>query len=261
MWGGLDVIVKPPLRRADIEAITVIGSGDYEAIFINLPRCLQPYIHRLAETGDVEAFLEEASQLPENYLAALIKGHETFFRLLPRVSRGREIMCYSPNPTQEEIRATLELPKLILHDTITETMSLEQWMSLIEEMIESTKNKLREEADYLLREARRFRHSACISNPEAAVNLKKLLQHEAPTRIIYTSLPYAYTPLQTLLRLYQRKPLQATQAQKYIKQHIEFIQRYVIPQGLDQAFENWTTRQLKWLIHNPRKTKQTSHET
>ncbi|GBC70894.1 hypothetical protein HRbin02_00667 [Candidatus Calditenuaceae archaeon HR02] len=264
---GIDLIVKPPLRRAAIEAITVIGSGGYEAVFLNLPRSLQPYIPKLAEEGDVEAFMEEAkeaTQLPENYLKALLRGHETFFKLLPRVSSGREIICYSPNPTHEEIRATLELPALILRDTITETISLERWLSLIEEMIESTKNKLREEAAYLLTETRRFRHSACICNPEAAVNLKKHLQKKAPTHIIYTALPYAYTPLQILLRLYQQKPVPASQAEKHIKQHLKFIQKHVIPQGLDQAIENWTTQQLKWLTDDPQKhqTKpQTTHET
>lgn len=256
VWGGIDLIVKPPLRRAAIEAVTVIGAGAYEAVFINLPRCLQQYVSKLAETGDVEGFIEEArtgSGLSESYLTALVRGHESFLRLLPRVSGGREIICYSPSPTDEEIRAALELPSLILRDSVTMKVSLERWLSLIEEMVESAKSKLEEEVDFLIGEAGRFRSSACICDPGAAVSLMKLLQKRAPTRILYTGLPYRFTPLQTLLRLYRHKPPPAGEVEKHIKQHLRFVQKYVVPLGLEDGLEAWTEKELKWLRGRPDK--------
>ncbi len=256
VWGGIDLVVKPPLRRADFEAITLIGAGEYEAIFLNLPRCLQRHVTKLAETGDVEGFIEGAktgSGLSESYLTSLIRGHETFLRLLPRVSAGREIICYSPNPTDEEIRATLELPSLILRDSVTKTVSLEQWLSIVEEMVEFGKSKLEEEVEFILREAGRFKSSACICDPGAAVSLKKHLQKKTLTRILYTVLPYRFTPLQTLLRLYQQKPLPASEVEEHVKQHIGFVQKYIVPLGLEEGLEAWTEKELRWLQGRPDK--------
>ncbi|MEM0482623.1 MAG: hypothetical protein QXM16_07055 [Nitrososphaerota archaeon] len=248
--GGIDLVVKPPLRRAAIEALTVIGAGEYEAIFLNLPRCLQQYVSKLAEEGDVEGFIEVAktgSGLFESYLTALIRGHEGFLRLLPRVSVGREVICYSSNPTDEEIRAALDLPSLILRDSVTMTVSIDRWLSLIEEMVESAESKLEEEVDFLIREAARFKSSACICDPAAAVSLKKHLQKRAPTRILYTALPYRFTPLQTLLRLYSQKPPPVSEVEKHIKQHLKLVKKYVIPLGLEEGLESWTAHELRWL--------------
>ncbi|MEM1533786.1 MAG: hypothetical protein QXF51_00715 [Nitrososphaerota archaeon] len=249
--GILDLIVKPPIKRAAIEAVTLIGAGGYEAIFINLPRSLQPFIWRLTEHGDVEGFIREAEHsigLGESYLSALVRGHEYFLRHLPKISQGLEIICYSTNPTEADICITFELPSLILRDSIIEDISLDRWLELIKEMRGSAEKALREEAEFLVEHAGRLGLSACICNPEAAADLRRLLQTRITSRIIYTALPYCFTPLQTLLRIYSRKPPHPSEVEKYLKQHIRFVQQYIIKLGLDEGLEAWTRKELGWLI-------------
>ncbi|MCS7146431.1 MAG: hypothetical protein RMJ28_01020 [Nitrososphaerota archaeon] len=250
----LDILVKPPLKRSAIEAIKIIDEGGYEAVFLNLPRCLQPYIDGLTELGDLDDFMKTAQERPnlnESYLAALLRGHEDFLRLLPRVALTKDIICYVPNPTGEEIQTYLELPSLILRDSLTGAVSTSRWIEIVEKMRLSSNRKAEMEAEFLARETMCYGAAVCLTEPEAAVGLKRLLQTRVHTKIIYTALPYAFTPLQTLLRTIRNRPPTISEIEQHAKKHIHFVKNYIIPFGLEEGLEKWTETQLRWLMGPP----------
>jgi hypothetical protein len=237
------VVSKPPTRRAGLEALTIIGGAEYGAILLDLTRILQRSVERLVSEGE-PGWLED--QLHADLaLSAAAKGHETLLKLLPRFAAGRPVYCYAPDPSERERRFQEELARLILRDSITGRISLEEWRELIVEARRASDLGLAEQALYIIGIARRFEAIVCVSDIVKAQPLKRELQKVAETRIIYAGLPHQHTPLQSLI-LSRREPSEH-EIVEAVKQHIKLIRDYVIPLGLEQGIEEWAATRLRWL--------------
>lgn len=245
----INLIVVPRLKRAAYEAITLIGSEHYEALFINLPRSLQPHIRQLIQTGDLDTFLSNARRVivDESVLTLFLRGYEDFLRLLPRVSTAKEVICYSADPSETEIHLYREIPALTLRDSISAAISIDRWTELIQKMLESAQTRLSDEARFIALRAENYKLSACICNPESAASLKRILQKFHKARMIYTVLPYTFTPLQELLRTASRHPLTEYEIREGIERHIRFVRNFIIPKGLEEGLEKWIERESSWL--------------
>jgi hypothetical protein len=247
MRARVDLVAKPPTRRASLEAIEALDNPEYGAIFLDLPRSLQRSVERLISTGEPGP-LEEQLQA-DLALSAAAKSQETLLRLLPRVAVGRTIYCYAPYPSESERRLYAELARLLLRDSIMGRVSAEEWRSLVGEARRAAAHAVAEQALYILGIAGRFEAAVCVSDIVKAQPLRRELQRAAETRIIYTGLPHHHTPLQTLI-LSRREPSDR-EIIETVKQHIGLIRNYVIPHGLEQGVEEWADKKLRWLGLGP----------
>lgn len=241
----IDVVSKPSTKRAGLEALTIIGGPEYGAILLDLPRSLQRSVERLVREGELDLLEEQLHA--DLALSAAAKGHETLLKLLPRFAAGRPVYCYAPDPSERERRLQEELARLLLRDSITGRISVEEWRELIGDARRASDIGLAEQALYILAIARRFEAIVCVSDVVKAQPLRRELQRAAETRIIFTGLPHHHTPLQSLI-LSRREPSEH-EIVEAVKQHIKLIRDYVIPLGLEQGIEEWAAKRLRWLSH------------
>ncbi|MEM1966602.1 MAG: hypothetical protein QXO86_01845 [Nitrososphaerota archaeon] len=248
---AIDILAKPQTLRAALEASTILGKDDYDAIFLNLPKSLQSMVDELVEGKDLKSLLNEvvtSFASGRYYFPVFMRGNEFFLSLMPRVARGRDVICYLSDLSEAEKKILDELQTLLLRDTLRRTVNVADWLRLINEMKLASEARALEEARFLVQKTSLHDVSVVVCNPENAVSLKKNLSPYAATRLIYSGLPYSFPPLQTLLRTQTRRQTSEKEALRHIQEHLKFIHDYITPLGLEEGLESWARHELYWLL-------------
>jgi len=90
------LLVKPPTRRADIEALESVRRLRPQAILLNLPESIEGVLNDYGKGNlDYEGFIDSLyEKLPEPK-GAWIKEYEVFLRELPSIGELADIYCYT----------------------------------------------------------------------------------------------------------------------------------------------------------------------
>ncbi|MEM0444671.1 MAG: hypothetical protein QXY54_01680, partial [Nitrososphaerota archaeon] len=78
---AIDILAKPQTLRAALEASTILGKDDYDAIFLNLPKSLQSMVDELVEGKDLKSLLNEvvtSFASGRYYFPVFMRGNEFF---------------------------------------------------------------------------------------------------------------------------------------------------------------------------------------
>lgn len=243
------IIVKPPTKRGAEETRQLLSRSDHEALFINLPRSVDPVLTEFMLDGDMERFISRLRSLDDlpDPKGSFISGMESLIAELPRIAGDRPVFCYgSTRGARESTELSIKAALLTLHDSLTSSVSIEKWRSLIEEEAERSHRWVGEEADYIISEAEPYRSVVCVSGFEGRF-IKRFLSGASETWIRYAGTPYHFSPLEVLKRRALLGEVSDGEIEALVKQHIEYVRELVIPRGLEEGAEEWSRRRLYWL--------------
>lgn len=247
--GSIYVIVRPPTKRATIETVKFLEQLEFDVVFIDLPREFECYISDYLRHKNFDVFIKKISEIMpvEMVPASAIRGYEDLLRALCYLSHGRPIYCYVSNlKNRIETEFAYLSAQLVLHDIITEKISIDKWVNLLSLSISNFDKWIKEEAEYIAYESSMHNIAICIAGYDGSA-LKKQLSNYCESWIKYTGQPFHLPPLQTLIRMMSMRKATQQEIVRLIKEHICFIRDFIIPYGLEDGLELWSRKKLYWL--------------
>ena len=244
----LGFLVKPPLPKSSKEAAKHIH-GDYEALFLNLPKTIDHLVAEIPYGLEYEQLVEEVRRkklLPEP-VEAWLKDSKPILQKLKEMGDKILTYCYKdPVSFEQGVRTSHNILLLTLRGRIRGKVEVEKWLEQLKWEIEETEKALEREGETMESEAEDYDKSICISGFEGKY-LRKKLSEKFKTWIKYVDQPYAFTPLEILRRkLTTQGEVSEEEARELIEEHIRFIHDYVLTNELDEAYLKWAREKLYW---------------
>lgn len=243
------LLVKPPTKRADAEALEVVLRLRPQAILLNLPENIEDIVYRYSKGRlDYDEFIESIyERLPEPK-NAWIKDFEVFLRELPSIGGLADIYCYTDTELfNQEAATSIEIALLAIKSVIREKIDVEEWMRILEKSIVREAEKRGREFSKILDVIQDYERVICISGFEGKYIKKGLEEAGVKSWIKYLGMPYHFTPLEILKRLIMLDRIDKELFSKLIKEHIRFLREYVYYMSYTEAVEKWVREKLYWL--------------
>ena len=245
----VEILVKPPSRRAAREALEKIRENKPQAILFNLPENVGDLIVELASgIINYEEFLEEAKdRLPEPS-AAWFKGYEEILKSLSKI-RGRfDVYCYGDAAAfKVSAEHSVQLALLSLRSMVTGRVDVEEWLKVLGEGAKLWKIASEREAEKVADISTNYDKSICISDYMPAHLRSRLKLRGVKLKVRYLGQPYHFTPIEILRRKLARGSVDEKEAEELIKEHIRFVREYLYRKPLPEAVEEWSSRKLYWI--------------
>lgn len=242
------VAIVPPLRSSSKKAAELIKSQRYDVVFLDFPRNLQPIIAdhvwgRISLSQMLEKIKAE-KLLPEP-LGAWLYLNEPILEALACICR--EVYCYSDVDHYHMLaEAAVKLANLTARAGAVERVDAEEWMHILKECKKLDASTF--EAEYIAIKARGC--SLCLAGLGGWKIAKHLRGMGYQVQLRCVERLYILKPLETLEALMEQNKLSPVEAEKLIRQHINFIRCYVLTsENLDEAYSKWVRSQRKLLIH------------
>ena len=253
----VEILVKPPSRRASEEALRELRRSRAQAVMLNLPENINDLVQDLI-LGAIEYddFLEGVEKRLPSPASAWIKGYEQILLKGFRLSRLPEVYCYGDVMTfKVEAEEAIQLTLLTLRSMVTNRVDIEEWLRILQE-----RSRLREvssvrEAEKVADVSIRYEKTVCISDRTPSHIKSKLEEEGIRPRVHYLGQPHHFTPLEVLNRALNRRRVSREELETLIKEHIEFIREYIYRKPMLEAIDEWSMKKLYW-IPRPAERKQ-----
>jgi len=243
------LLVKPPTRRADIEALESVRRLRPQAILLNLPESIEGVLNDYGKGNlDYEGFIDSLyEKLPEPK-GAWIKEYEVFLRELPSIGELADIYCYTDTESfNQEASTSIEVALLTIRGIIREKIELKEWVNVLKKSALRETEKWGKEFSKILDIARSYDRVVCISGFEGKYIKRRLDHFGVKSWIRYLDQPYHFTPLEILKRLILLDRVDEELFGKLIKEHIRFLKEYIYRMPYTEAVEKWVGERLYWL--------------
>jgi len=243
------LLVKPPTRRADIEALENVRRLRPQAILLNLPENIEEVLNDYSRGKlDYEEFIDSLyEKLPEPK-GAWIKEFEVFLRELPSIGELADIYCYTDTESfNQEVSTSMEVALLTIRGIIREKVEVKEWINVLKKSVLREAEKWSREFSKILDIARSYDRVICISGFEGKYIKRRLDDFGVKSWIRYLDQPYHFTPLEILKRLILLDRVDEELFSKLIKEHIRFLKEYIYRMPYTEAVEKWVRERLYWL--------------
>lgn len=243
------LLVKPPTRRADIEALENIRRLRPQAILLNLPENIERLIDDYSKGNlDYDDLMESLyEKLPEPK-GAWIKEFEVFLRELPSIGELVNIYCYTDTESfTQEANTSIEIALLSIRGIIREKIELKEWINVLKKSVLGEAERWSKEFTKILEITSSYDRVVCISGFEGKYIKRQLDNSGVKSWIRYLDQPYHFTPLEILKRLILLDRIDEGLFSKLIKEHIRFLREYIYLMPYTEAVEKWVRERLYWL--------------
>ena len=245
----VEILVKPPSRRAAREALRRIVEEEPQAVLLNLPESIEDLVAELASgIMDYERFFEEVGgRLPEPP-AAWLKGYEEILKSLSKIRRRFDVYCYGdPAAFRVSAEHSLQLALLTLRSMITGRVDVREWLRVLGEGARLWEAASEREAEKAASISTNYDKSICISDYAPAHLRNRLKLEGVKLRVRYLGQPYHFTPIEILRRKLAKGAVDEKEAEELVREHIRFVREYLYRKPLPEAVENWSSRKLYWI--------------
>ncbi len=247
------------LRIASKLLANLLKRCNHEVLFLNFSRNLEDVVKELADGVPYEYFsrrIKELGLVPAPFeswrywtepILLAVKG----LRLIrPRL----RIYCYK-SPFFERFSSdfAMRVLRLVFKVASTGKVNVEEWCELVRSALKAGDYALREEADCIVRSLREGERGLCISNFEGRKLKESLVKVGLKVNLKYLLLPYHFTPLDILLRVYKYFSMLGETPPKsrilrLIEEQVKFVRGYVLTsRDYDEAYFRWFADRSKWL--------------
>lgn len=246
----VEILVKPPSRRASEEALRELRRARAQAVLLNLPENINDLVQDLV-LGAIEYddFLEEVEKRLPSPASAWIKGYEQILTSGFKEEKVPEIYCYGDVFSfKVEAEEAVKLTLLTLRGMITNRVDVEEWLRILRERSKLREISSRREAEKVADISLQYERAVCVSERTPTHIKSKLEEEGIKPRIHYLGQPHHFTPLEVLSRmLSSRRKVSREELEGLIKEHIEFIREYVYRKPMLEAIDEWSMRKLYWI--------------
>ena len=246
----VEILVKPPSKRAAREALEKVREASPQAILFNLPENVTDLVAELA-SGMIsyEEFLEEVrGRLPEPP-NAWFKGYEEILTNLYRiVGRSLDVYCYGdPLSFKIDSEKSLQLALLTLRSMVTGRINVDEWLKILCERMAMKEAAFKREAEKVAEISTGYEKSICISDSMPSHIRKRLKEKGVKLKVHYLGQPYHFTPIEILKRKLAKGDVDEEEVKHLIREHINFVREYLYRKSLPEAVEEWSMRKLYWI--------------
>ncbi len=246
----IKIIIVPNLRKAYIKASRILENNIYDCLFINFPKMIEKLFSLLL--NDHIKYDEFILRI-ENFNLPYISSKSWLYIYEPLIEkiyslkwRKFKIFCYISNEDYfKSIDYSINSIALLLRTTLMNKIDKEKWLKQLFEEIKFD-NELNEKTLKIIEnEAIKFNKSICISDFNGCF-LEEKLSEKFEVELIYSILPYFFTPLAILKRnLILKEKLNDYEIEKLIFQQIDYIKNYVLlSDSIDEAYYKWVSKKL-----------------
>ncbi|MCS7125758.1 MAG: hypothetical protein NZ929_02460 [Aigarchaeota archaeon] len=243
------LLVKPPTRRAVEEALENVRRLRPQALLLNLPEDLEDIIISLSRSEiDYDEFLNEAYELLPEPKGAWLKEFEVLLRDLSNIGEMTDVYCYLDHESFREMANTsIEIALLTLREAIREEIDVADWVKVLERSREGESERWDREINKIIKLARDYERTLCISGFEARYIKKRLTELGVNSWIKYLGQPYHFTPIEILKRHIMMSKIDEEILKKLVREHLKFLREYVYKMSYMDAVEKWVKKKLYWL--------------
>lgn len=231
----IHILIVPNLRSSHEKAAMIIKSSLYDTIFLNLPRSLQSLISKRGKMSSNE-FMEKLKLFLPEPTNAWIYLFEPILKAISEVKS--EVYCYLED-FEEIAKNSMEIAILTLRANITGKIRLEEWLNFLKPL------PLDSSIEFIAYRAKG--RCLCISNLSGWTIARRIKNYGHEVFLKCVESFYRLKPLETLSILLERGKINPEIAECLIKEHIKFINEYVLKSSnLDEAYFSWAKSALKF---------------
>lgn len=254
--GEAGLLVKPPTRKAAVEALHNIKRLRPQAILLNLPVNIEELLNSYSKGEiDYDYFQESLHELLPEPVGAWIKEYEILLRELSGIGELTDVYCYVDSELfNQEANTSIEIALLTIRSIITERIDVKEWIKVLEKSIHGEAERWNREVSKIIDIAKSYDRVACISGFEGKHIKRELDQAGIGSWIKYLDQPYHFTPLEILKRLIMLGRVDEESSMKLIREHIRFLREYIYSMPYTEAVEKWVREKLYWLPVRRQKT-------
>ena len=245
----VEILVKPPSRRASEEALRELRRSRAQAVMLNLPENISGLVQDLV-LGAIgyDDFLEEIEKKLPSPASAWIKGYERILTSGFEAEKIPEVYCYGDVISfKAEAEEAVQLTLLTLRSIITNRVNVEEWLKILQERSRLREISSRREAEKVADISVRYEKTVCISDRTPTHIKSRLEKERIKPRVHYLGQPYHFTPLEVLSRALSRRRVSREELERLIREHIEFVREYVYRKPMLEAIDEWSTKKLYWI--------------
>jgi len=243
------LLVKPPTRRADIEALESVRRLRPQAILLSLPENIEGVLNDYSRGDlDYESFIDSIHERLPEPKGAWIKEFEVFLNEIPSIGGLADIYCYIDSQSfNQEASTSIEIALLTIRGIIREKVELKEWVNILKKSALTETEKRDKEFSKILDISRSYDRVVCISGFEGKYIKRRLEHFGVKSWMRYLDQPYHFTPLEILKRLILLDRIDEELFIKLIKEHIRFLKEYIYRMPYTEAVEKWVRERLYWL--------------
>ncbi len=249
MGAEVEILVKPPSKRASQEAVKKLRQLRFQALMLSLPENINDLAQELISGAiEYDDFLEKVEKRLPSPAEAWLKGYEQILMETSKLRRMPEIYCYGDVLSfKAESEKALQLTLLTLRSMITSRVNVEEWLKVLQEGSRLEEVSSRREAEKVANISICYEKTICISD-QIPIHIKSRLEHEGiKPKIHYVGQPHHFTPLEVLKRGLSKGKIGRDEVEKLIREHIEFVREYIYREPILEAIDEWSVKKLYWL--------------
>jgi len=248
MGGEVGILVKPPSRRAAVEAAEGVRRLRPQALLLGLPEDLEDLIAELASGSGFDEFEQMVERKFPSSECFLIKEYEPVLKAIPDLSVLVDVCCYKDSASfRRSVEKSVDLAVLTLRAAVSGRVNVEDWLRLLKADVEAAESGLEKEVERISEMAWEYDRVVCISDFTARKIREKLEEEGVKPWIRYLGQPYHFTPLEVLKRKLARGDVDKEEAEELIREHVKFIREYVYRKSFPEAVEEWSEKNLYWI--------------
>jgi len=242
----IDVLIVPSLQSSAKKAAEIILNSNYDSVFLNFPKNLQPLVLECASRRltpqEVQKRIEAERLIPEP-VGSWFYLNLPLLEAIHKLGSNVKINCYKDvDHYHLQMDAASKIASLTLKASATGEIDVKEWIKTLKESAPSEASMI--EAEYIAFKA--YGKTVCvtgISGWKIANNIKRI---GYPTRVKCVEKLYHFKPLEILENLLEAGKLTDEIAKKLIWDHVEFVRSYVLPsRSFDEAYQRWVLNKHK----------------
>jgi hypothetical protein len=246
----IKIIIAPYLRKAYINASKILENNIYECLFLNFPKIIEKlFLLLLNEHINYEDFILKIKDLnlPHISSESWLYIYEPLIKKIYSLKfRKFKIFCYINDEDYfKSIDYSINSIALLLRISLMNKIDKEKLIKHLFEEINFDVTLNKKILNTIENEAIKFNSSICISDFNGCF-LEEKLNEKFEVELIYSIIPYIFTPLAILKRkLILKEKLNDYEIEKLIFQQIDYIKNYVLlSDNLDEAYYKWVSRKI-----------------
>lgn len=246
----IELVIVPSLRSSSRKAADLIKSREYNMVFLNFPRNLQPLISELV-SGRIQLSsaldrIKEEKLIPEP-IGAWLYLNGPILEAITGINGVAEVYCYSDVDYHHMlIDVASKIANLTARAGATGKVDIEEWIRILKEhhMFEAS----RFEAETIgVRAEGRCLCLTGLSGWKLAEPIRAM-GHKVKVRCVEKL--YVFKPLEMLDSLIERGRIKQEEVEELIRCHINFVRSYILTsENLDEAYNKWIRNRHKIIIH------------
>lgn len=246
----IKIIIVPNLRKAYSNASKILENSIFECLFLNFPKIVEKLLLLLLnESIEYEEFILKIKDLniPHISSKSWLHLYEPLIKTIYSLKqRNFKIFCYINDEDYfKSINYSIDSIALLLRTSLMNKIDKEEWFKQLFKEINFDYELNEKVLNIIENEAIKYNSSICISDFNGCF-LEEKLSEKFEVELIYSIMPYIFTPLAILKRkIILKEEINNEEFEKLIFQQIDYIKNYVLlSDTLDEAYFKWVSKKI-----------------